>query len=111
MSQEQQDKVEQQAIHEGEDLAATPSALPAVPEKRETEETQESAGVSGKKRSRKKGRLVNAEEVIPRPSIWPIVLAAAVIVMLVGIMLHPLVIALGVVLVIAAVAGWALERQ
>src|SRR5689334_19276159 len=75
--------------------AASPAAEQSQVQQEDASPTSEaaSAGSPGKKRARKRGRLVNAEEVMPRPSYWPIALAFALIVLLLGIMLHPLVIA------------------
>jgi hypothetical protein len=73
--------------------------------------TTEVASTAGKKRGRKRGRLVNAEDVMPRPSLWPIALAFSLVVLLLGIMLHPLVIVLGALMVLGSIIGWNLERR
>lgn len=77
----------------------------------ETERAEPVAATPGKKRARKRGRWVSAEEVMPRPSYWPIALAFALIVLLLGVMLHPLVIALGTLLTLGALVGWIFERR
>lgn len=77
----------------------------------ETEQSQSSLVASGKKRGKKKGRLVSVEEIMPKPSYWPLALAVSFIVLLMGIMISWIVIAIGAVLVIASVIGWSLERR
>lgn len=77
----------------------------------EMEQPQSSLVVSGKKRGKKKGRLVSVEEIMPKPSYWPLALAVSFIVLLMGIMISWIVIAIGAVLVIASVIGWSLERR
>lgn len=99
MTEEQQDQ-EQQEIAEEEKVDAE-AAAPAA----------EETAASGKKRGKRKTKLVNEADVMPRPSYWPFALAVAMAVMLIGVMLHPAVFILGVILVIGAIIGWALERR
>ena len=112
MSQNQQDLVEQQ-VSSLEDHASLSSTLdtPQPETVQETEQSQSSLVVSGKKRGKKKGRLVSVEEIMPKPSYWPLALAVSFIVLLMGIMISWIVIAIGAVLVIASVIGWSLERR
>ncbi len=100
MSEEQQDQVQQQVVDAEKEEATAPTSLAA-------EETTS----AGKKRSKRKTKLVNAEEVMPRPSYWPIGLAVALVVLLLGFITHPAIFILGVILVIGAIIGWALERR
>lgn len=44
-------------------------------------------------------------------SYWPFALAVAIMVMLVGLLIHPVVLGIGVVLAAAAIIGWGLERR
>ena len=44
-------------------------------------------------------------------SYWPFALAVAIMVMLVGLLIHPVILAIGVVLAAAAIIGWGLERR
>ncbi len=44
-------------------------------------------------------------------SFWPLALAVAIFVILVGIMTHPIVLGVGAVLAVVAVIGWGLEKQ
>jgi hypothetical protein len=64
----------------------------------------------GKKRV-KRTRLVTEEELMPRPSLWPFALALSVAVMLGGFVINPIVLGIGVILVIASIIGWNLERR
>ena len=60
---------------------------------------------------RRRTRLVNVEEILPRPSIWPLVLAVSVALTLFGIIVQPILCAVGLILVIVSVVFWALERR
>ncbi len=126
MSQEQQDDVEQQQSSLEDEALATPSSssLSDTPQPeiiqggtpppeiaQDREQSQSPLVVSGKKRGKKKGRLVSVEEIMPKPSYWPLALAISLIVLLMGIMLHPIIIGIGAVLMIASLMGWALERR
>ena len=44
-------------------------------------------------------------------SIWPFGLAVALIILLVGLITNPVVLGIGVVLTVAAIVGWGLERR
>ena len=59
----------------------------------------------------KRTRLVTEEELMPRPSLWPFALAISVAIMLGGFVINPIVFVIGVVLVIASIIGWNLERR
>ena len=63
------------------------------------------------KRGKEKGRLVSAEEVMPKPSYWPLALAVSLVVLSMGIIISWVVIAVGAILMIASVIGWSLERR
>lgn len=72
--------------------------------------TSEKAGGSKAKAKAKEAR----EQILTShrsQSIWPFALALAVIVLLVGFIVHPIVLGIGVVLVAAAIIGWGLERR
>jgi hypothetical protein len=62
-------------------------------------------------RRKRKARIVSEEEIMPRPSYWPFILTLALVILLIGVISHPIVLGLGAVLVIAAVIGWSLERR
>lgn len=112
MSKEQQDHIEQE-VSSVEENALSSSTLdtPQPETAQETQQPQSSLVVSGKKRGKKKGRLVSVEEIMPKPSYWPLALAVSFIVLLMGIMISWIVIVIGAVLVIASVMGWSLERR
>ncbi len=59
----------------------------------------------------KKLRKVTQEELMPRPSIWPLALAVSVAVMLGGFAMNPIILGVGVILVITSIIGWNLERR
>lgn len=54
---------------------------------------------------------VREQRLAPRPSFWPIVLALALVVAFIGVMINPIILAVGVVLVIASIIGWMLEKH
>jgi hypothetical protein len=66
---------------------------------------------SGGKKRKKKVYIPSEEEITPRPSPWPIALAVSLAILLVGAIIHPIILGIGVVLVIASVMGWSLERR
>lgn len=126
MSQKQQESVEQQLSSLEDEASAIPpsSSIPDTPQSetvqepveqpetaQETEQPQSPLVVSGKKRGKKKGRLVSVEEIMPKPSYWPLALAGSFVVLLMGIVISWIVIVTGAVLVIASVIGWSLERR
>jgi hypothetical protein len=60
----------------------------------------------------KKGRAAKAEQALgPQKSYWPFGLAVALIILLVGIIINPIVLGIGVVLSGAAIIGWGLELR
>ncbi len=85
----------EEQVQEGDQLAETSAVQP----------------VSGRKRGRRRGKPANIDEIMPKPSYWPFALALALVFTLLGIIIHPIVIGVGVVLIIVAVMGWALERR
>lgn len=54
---------------------------------------------------------VRERNLAPRPSFWPIGLALALVVAFIGVMINPIILAVGVVLVIASIIGWMLEKH
>ena len=44
-------------------------------------------------------------------SYWPLALALALLIALIGVITHPLVLGIGLVLAAAAIIGWGLERR
>jgi hypothetical protein len=116
VSQEQKDRVEQA---EG-DIPVTPlppttAATSKVEEiQKAQEEEQASAGAvptTAKKRGKRKTRLVNVEEISPRPSYWPLALAFSLAIVLFGVIGGLLFVVIGVLLALVSVGGWVLERR
>jgi Flp pilus assembly protein TadB len=64
-----------------------------------------------KKKRVKKKKLTEADVQPPKPSIWPLALALAIVVMMAGSAFGAIFLGIGAVLVVACVIGWALERR
>ena len=111
MSQEQKNR-------EG-DIQVTPPSPPSVDDSavEESQKVQGEQGVEGatvapaKKRGKRKTRLVNVEEISPRPSYWPLALAFSLAIVLFGIIAGPVVVVAGIILALVSVGGWVLERR
>ncbi len=54
---------------------------------------------------------VQEQKLAPKPSVWPIILALMLVVAFVGVMTSPIILAIGVILTIAAMIGWMLEKH
>jgi cytochrome c oxidase subunit IV len=54
---------------------------------------------------------VREQRLAPKPSLWPIGLALALVIAFIGVMINPIILAVGVVLVIASIIGWMLEKH
>ena len=114
MAQDQQDKVQVQpelqatGDNEGEAQELESSNSVAMPE--ETPGPEASTEVA-RKRTRKKGKQVNPDELNPRPSLWPLALAFGIALFFFGIISNPVVLGLGIIVAIAAAIGWSLERR
>lgn len=54
---------------------------------------------------------VREQRLAPKPSVWPFILALSLVVAFIGIMINPIILAIGVVLTIAAIIGWMLEKH
>jgi hypothetical protein len=112
VSQEQKNHVV-----EGVSVVPTASDSAAVEETQKVQEGQEPEGtvdttaVPVKKRGKRKTKLVNVEEISPRPSYWPIILAFSFALVLFGIVAGPIVVGIGIVLVVVSLGGWILERR
>jgi hypothetical protein len=63
------------------------------------------------RKKRRKKTPPRIEDITPRPSFWPILLAFAICVTVVGLDIHPIVFVLGLLLVITAIIGWGVERR
>jgi hypothetical protein len=110
--QEVRQEQEPQAIQTQEAEETTESA---ATEENKATVTDEVAGsgnspTPGKKRVKMVPQVTEAE-LLPHPSIWPILLAASVAIMLGGFAFNLIILGVGVVLVIVSTIGWNLERR
>ncbi|MBV9259246.1 MAG: cytochrome c oxidase subunit 4 [Ktedonobacteraceae bacterium] len=98
-TQEVNNKTEQDATTEKQDAPAADVVA------------DETSAPRGKKRVKKKVRQVTEAELMPHPSIWPLLLAFSVAVMLGGFAFNLIILGVGVIMVIASIIGWSLERR
>jgi hypothetical protein len=77
----------------------------------ETSESAQTAIAPKKKRIVKKVVKIDEAAISPRPSYWPVVLALALVVLLVGSITHIIVLGIGVALVVISILGWSFERR
>jgi hypothetical protein len=66
--------------------------------------------------SKQARRKLKSSEVLeqtagPQKSYWPFVLALALMIAFLGVVIHPILFGIGVVLTALAVIGWGLERH
>lgn len=54
---------------------------------------------------------IQERKLAPKPSMWPIILALTLVVIFIGVITHPIILAIGVALTIAAIIGWILEKH
>lgn len=54
---------------------------------------------------------VQEQKLTPRPSIWPIALALALVITAAGLMIHPILFVCGIVITIAVIIGWIIEKH
>lgn len=62
------------------------------------------------RKSKKARRQISPEALKPRPSLWPFALSVALMVALVGFIISPVLLVIGIVLTIACIIGWGVER-
>src|SRR5579884_2866560 len=99
-------------------------ALEQRSESQEQAEQQEPGGKSGDlsapnaaapeapvRKKRRKKAPPRIEDITPRPSFLPILLAVALCITVIGLDIHPIVFVLGLLLVITAIIGWGVERR
>ena len=72
------------------------------------EEQGERRELSNKQRASKE---VKEQAMNSKRSYWPFALAFALFFMLLGVVVHPIIFWVGLVLVIGAIIGWRLERH
>jgi hypothetical protein len=115
-----QDQLETQTEVPVEQSAADVSALELeqqqssadAPQDVSTDSQAESSEGTPKKRAKKKARkLTEADMQPPKPSFWPLALALAIVIMMAGSAFNAIFFAIGGVLVLVCVVGWALERR
>jgi hypothetical protein len=75
----------------------------------EEQDPQQSSSKAGG--SKAKSREARERAITPQQSIWPLALACAVAILLIGFVIHPIVLGIGILLVIASIIGWGLERR
>ena len=56
-------------------------------------------------------RVISEAELMPRPSFWPIALAASLALALFGFAWNAIFLGIGAILVVVCISGWALERR
>jgi hypothetical protein len=97
---------ESQQTDDGTEQAATGEPQDAVPDT----VSDETPVLRSKKRV-KKVRQVTEEELMPRPSLWPLVLALSIAVALGGFAFNLIILGVGVIMVIVSIIGWSLESR
>ena len=75
------------------------------------EEQQPNQQVPHKEQPTKPAKTVQAQITGPYSSYWPLTLAVALSLVLLGIIINPIILAVGVALTIGAIIGWGLERR
>jgi hypothetical protein len=75
------------------------------------EQAQDRPSPEQRASERKARRLAQVEALKPHPSVWPFALAVALMVLLIGFITYPVLLGIGVLLTIACIIGWSLERQ
>jgi|GEM_PF-1297384 hypothetical protein len=63
-----------------------------------------------RKRPVRKPRAIDEAVFAEKKSYWPFVLALALAIALMGVVIHPILLVIGLLLVVVAVIGWGLER-
>jgi Cytochrome c oxidase subunit IV len=71
---------------------------------------------TGKKRPKQQRQRAASSEVLEQTltsqqSVWPLALALAMVVVLIGVIVHPIILGIGVVLVAVTIIGWGLQRS
>lgn len=54
---------------------------------------------------------VREQKLAPKPSFWPIALAFALAVVMIGFILHPIILFCGIAFTIITIIGWILEKH
>jgi len=77
----------------------------------ESDQDEKSPDQQAKKKHQKEPLDVQEQRLAPKPSTWPFILALTLVIAFIGVMLNPIVLAIGVALTIAAIIGWMLEKH
>jgi hypothetical protein len=81
-------------------------------ELQEASETSEpTASPPKKKKVVKRVPKIDEEAISPRQSYWPLTLAFALAVLLLGAVTNGVILAIGLALVVVAILGWSFERR
>lgn len=87
------------------------SGAPLETDALETAEEVQSDTPTRKKRIRRKITPEEEKTISPGHSVWPLVLALALIVLFLGIILHPIVLVIGIIMLVGSAVGWIIERH
>lgn len=63
------------------------------------------------KKRQKEPLEVREQRLAPKPSVWPFILAFTLVIAFIGVMISPIILAIGAFLTIAAIIGWMLEKH
>jgi hypothetical protein len=80
----------------------------------ESDQEAEVSEPTPEKVTRKRSQVpleVRERKLAPKPSLWPIILAGTLVFTFIGIVTHPVIFVIGVILIIAAIIGWMLEKH
>lgn len=77
----------------------------------ESGQDEKPAEQPAQKKGQKEPLEVQEQRLAPKPSVWPIILALTLVIAFIGVMLNPVILIIGVVLTIAAIIGWMLEKH
>ena len=102
-------------IHNQEQRDAVP-VVPSPATEGEAAKSTSQAGSTGttqKKRRKKQYRemLVDASEVMPKPSFWPLLLAFSIAFTLFGLIWNAVFLFIGIALIVACIIGWTREKR
>jgi hypothetical protein len=63
------------------------------------------------RKRKRKIETVSEEEIMPRPSYWPLALALSLVILLFGTIAQPIIAVVGLILFIGSIIGWFVERR
>jgi hypothetical protein len=103
-----QSKEKQKTVSQEQQEQQVSAQLAQPTAESEQSATDDAPAAPRKKRAK---RVISEAELMPRPSFWPIALAASVALALLGFAWNAIFLGIGVLLVIVCIIGWALERR